>query len=389
MHRAAALRLAVVPLAAFIAVGRAGAQAGLDAASVVVTDVEIAFDVERGRPGGTALVRARLRDAAGRAVDAPLHVEADGGTVEAPVRVGQGLYTARVALPTVLNGKRSLLVVAAAGRGSASATLPLAPGPAAELRVETPSDLSADGAAHPLWIGVSDEHGNPSAETPTIEARRGSVGKPVQLVAGGWMFHYRPPRDTRAGEDVVRVKAGGATTAAVLRLAPMKPRVSVGARGGVVVGTGGPSAAFGVEAAAWPWARLGVVLSAAWWSAASDRSVPGPGGALQLRSTRAWLPVSLSAVSRHPLGKRVMASFSLGGGGAVVTSRTTLAGQPAVSEAGLAPVAAAGAELALRMRVGEALVGVQGNWIGDPHLDTLRGSAWPVAALVGYRFHAY
>ncbi len=395
MPISAAFRSAVTVAFAAIAAGPAGAQSrsvtspGIDRD---VTEIEVAFDVERGRPGETAVLRARLRDAAGHPADAPLRVEVDGGTVEAPLRVGPGLYTARVAMPTVLGTRRALFVYAAAGQSAASASLPLGPGPAASLRVEAMGDLAADGADHSLWIGVSDAHGNPSTEAPRVLARRGSVGVPVALASGGWMIPYRPPRDTRAGEDVVRIVAGRASASKTLRLVGMAPVLSVGARAGVVLGTGEPAPALGGEVATWlelGGLDLGLALAATAWVAESERTVPGPGGALVLDSRRTWLPVTLSVASRLGLGRRAVATFSLGGGGALVTSRTILAGAAAVTETGWAPVATAGLELALRVRSGEPFLGVQGLWLGDPHLDTLGGAAWPVSVFLGYRFHAY
>jgi hypothetical protein len=392
VRHAAALGLVVVPLATVIAAGRAGEQAPpREALPAAVFQVEISFDVETGQAGETAGLRARLRDAAGRAVDAPLRIESDGGTVGEPVRIGKGSYTARVDLPAVLGGRQSLLVTASAGQGWASATLPLAPGPVASLRVQPPTALAADGGDYPLWIGVFDAHGNPSAEAPRAEVRRGSVGEPAGLAPGWWMIRYRPPRDARRGEDVLQVAAGPATASTTLQLAPMVPVIWIGARGGVVLGTDGPAPAVGGEASSWlelgP-LDMGLVLGATWWSAESHRLVRASGRDLDLRSRRAWLPVTLSAASRHALGARVVATLSAGGGGALVTSRTTLADQPAVSEAGWAPIASAGVELALPMRTGEPFAAVQGAWIGDPHLDTLRGATRSISLFAGYRFHA-
>lgn len=396
MNRSAALRSAVAVSAAAFGVSTAVAQGRFESAAAFerdVAEVEVAFDVERGRPGEFAVLRAKLRDAAGRPADATLRVEADGGTVEAPVRVGPGAYTARVAVPLVLGARRTILVLAAAGRGAASVTLPLGPGPAASVRVDPPGELLADGASRPLWVGVSDEHGNPSTEPPRMIAQRGTaVGGPVLLAPGGWIVHYRPPRDTRGGEDVVRIVAGAAATTTTLRLAPMRPVLSFQGRGGVVFGTGDPSPAVGGEVATWRRvgrADLGLVLAATWWTNEIHRVVQGPGGALEAGWRRAWLPITLSAASRVGLGSRVMATASIGGGGSLVTSRTTLAGEPAVAQTRVAPVATAGLELALRLGAGEPLVAAQAAWLGDPGLDTIRGAARPLSVFLGYRLHAY
>jgi hypothetical protein len=393
---AAALRSAVAVAAAIIAGGGAAARDRVAAALLDERDVasiDLMFvDVQRGRPGETAVLRARLRDAAGLPADAPLRLEADGGSAGPPVRLAPGLYSAHVALPTQLGMRRALRVVAAAGRATASVTLPLVAGPAAEVVVKTPADLAADGADHPIWIGVSDSHGNPSPEPPRVEARRGSVGEAVPIATGGWIVHYHPPRDTRLGEDHVRIAAGSAATSATIRLVPMRPVLSLDARGGVVLGTGAPAPTLALEAAAWhrlAGMELGLLLAASWWTTDRSEDVQGPRGPLEVGARRAWFPLTLSVGSRLELGSRVIATVSAGGGGALISTRTTLAGQPDVSEAGWAPVATAGLELALRVASGEPLVAVQGAWIGDPGLGTLRGAARPVSVFLGYRFHAY
>jgi hypothetical protein len=393
---AVALGLLFVPIAGIVAARPACAQGSPRTApptSREVTRIELAFDVDRGLAGGTAVLRVLLRDAAGRATDAPLRVLADAGTVEEPERAGPGVYTARVTLPPVLGARRALLVIASAGSGSASVALPLAPGPAALLRVELPAGLAADGAVHPLWITVSDAHGNPASEVPRAEALRGSVSEPVSLASGGWVIDYRPPRDTSRGEDVLRLVAGAAASSTALPLAPMVPILSIAARGGAVLGTDRPAVAFGAEAVTWFEARpldldIGLALAATWWGDGSRSAVQSSGGDLDLNTHHSWLPLTLSVALRRALGARAVGTLLLGGGAALVTSRAALAGQPALSEAGWAPVASAGVEIALRQRVGEVFAGAQGAWIGGAGLDTLRGTAWPIFLHLGYRFHA-
>jgi hypothetical protein len=390
---AVALQL-VVPVAVLVAADRADeqvvARAGPPPVSEV-TQVDLAFDVDTGQAGGSTVVRIVLRDAAGREADAPLQLLADGGVVEQPARARPGVYSARVALSPVLGAKRALMVTASAGSGTASATLPLVPGPPALLRVDPPGDLAADGTAHLLWFTVSDAYGNPSPEVPHVEALRGSVSDQVSIQSGSWMVTYRPPRDTRRSEDVLRLVAGPAASTTTLPLDPMVPTLSVGARAGAVLGTDKPAIAFGAEVVtsfkAGP-LDLGLAVAATWWSVESRGEVRSSGGVLDLRARHAWLPLTLSAALRHTLGARVVGTLSVGGGAALVTSRTTLTGQPAVSEAGWAPVASAGLELALRQRLGEVVAGAQGAWIGDARLDTVTGTARAVFLHLGYRFHA-
>ncbi len=357
-----------------------------------VTSLSLAFDVSEGHPGDRVVLTARLGDDAGHARDAELRVEPDGGAANAPVRVSAGVYTVRITLPTSLGQRRSLLVVASAGQAVASVALPLAAGPAAALSLEAPADLPADGENHPLWIGVTDEHGNPSDEPPRVTVARGELGEPVPIAVGQWMVDYRPPRTSRAGQEIVRAQAGAAVTSQAFALAPVPARLTLAPKAGVALGAGGPALAAGAEAGVWladlpP--SLGVVLGAMWWGASDSSSVVAPAGALDLRTRRSWLPVTLSAAARQPLGARATLTLTVGGGAALVSSRTSLTGQPAISESGWAPTAMVGLELAFRTRLGAPFVEARGGWIGDPRLDTVRGAAWPVMLLVGTRFDAY
>lgn len=358
-----------------------------------VTQLELGFDVAEGRAGGKVEVTARLRDAAGRARDGALHLDVDAGTVDKPVRASLGVYTARITVPAALGGRRSLLVVASAGQAAASATLPLASGPAASLRVEPPEDLTADGANHPLWIGVADAHGNPSAEVPRVTVAQGSLGELVPLGLGEWMVDYHPPRRSSSSEELVRVQAGSAVASHPFRLASVPALVTVAPRAGVVLGTaGGPSLAVGAEAGAWAAvgpANLGLLLAIDWWGAKDTNGLRAPAGTIDLRSSHMWLPVTLSLASRHPLGARGTVTFSLGGGAALVTSRAELPGQPKVTESAWTPTALAGVSASMPTRFGAPFVELRGGWLGDPGLDTFRDSAWPVMFLLGSRFDAY
>lgn len=362
------------------------------AAASEVTALKLAFDVTSGRPGARVQLTVRMTDPGGRAREAPLQVQADAGVVGAPARASAGTYTATITLPTSLGTRRSLIVIASAGQAVASISLPLAAGPAAALSVEAPPDLPADGANHPLWIGVTDAHGNPSDEPPRVTVTRGELGEPEPIAAGEWMIDYHPPRSSWVGGEAVSVSAGAASTTRPLALTPVPALLTVAPRTGVVLGAGGPAFALGAEAGIWVMnlpPSLGLVLDVLWWGADDTRGVAGPAGALDLRTRRSWLPLTLSAAARQPLGRRATLTVTAGGGTALVTSKASLPGQPSITESGWAPAAMAGVDLAFRTRLGAPFAGVRGAWIGDPKLDTVRGSAWPVMLLVGARFDAY
>lgn len=392
-------RILAAPLLAALAAGAPSAAAqspsggarSAEAAAAEVTQLELSFDAPEGRPGAVVQVTARLLDAAGRPRDATLRLEADAGALEGPSRRSPGVFAARLTVPALLGSRRTILVVANAGAAVATAVLPLTAGPAASIQVEAPTDLPADGANHPLWISVADAHGNPSDEPPRLTADRGALGEPVPVGPGGWMIDYHPPRSAAGGRALVRVQAGAAVGSRVLELRPVPASLTLAPKVGVVFGAGGPAFAAAADVATWFEAggvELGVVLGVAWWGDRSTGAVSAPGGSLDLRFRRGWLPITLSVASRHPLGGRVEATFHLGGGGALVTSRADLAGQPRISRSGFAPAVIAGAELALRTRFGAPFVEVRGGWLGDPRLDTVRGAAWPVLLLLGARFDA-
>ncbi len=372
---------------------QASKAAGQAATVADVTQLQLDFDVTEGRAGGRVEVTARLRDAAGRARDGALHLDVDAGTVGKPVRASAGVYTAHITVPAALGARRSLLVVASAGQAAASATLPLVSGPAASIKVEPPEDLTADGANHPIWIGVADAHGNPSAETPRVTVVSGTLGEPMSIGPGEWMVDYQPPRRSSEGVEQVQVRAGTAIASTPLRLVPVAAIVTLAPRAGVVLGVaGGPTLALGAEVGAWaPVGRmdLGLLLAVDWWGAKDTNGLRGPAGTIDLESSHMWLPVTLSLASRHPLGARGTVTFSLGGGAALVTNRAELPDQPKLTESAWTPTALAGVAVSMRTRFGAPFVELRGGWVGDPGLETFRDSAWPVMFLLGSRFDAY
>jgi hypothetical protein len=71
-----------------------------------------------------------------------------------------------------------------------------------------------------------------------------------------------------------------------------------------------------------------------------------------------------------------------------VTSAQRVAGWPDVSESGWSPTVSAAAALGLRAWRGTPYLELRASWIGDPGLETLRGSTSPVLLIAGYRFDA-
>ncbi|ABC82604.1 hypothetical protein [Anaeromyxobacter dehalogenans] len=362
------------------------------AAAATALELELSFEAREALPGDEVLLVARLRGADGRGRDAALTVEVDAGVAKGPLRISRGVYTCRITAPTTLDARTSLVVIATAEGTAASAAIPLRPGPARAIAVDVPEDLAADGGRHPLWIAVTDAHGNAVAEEPRLTAGLGSVSEPVPLGGGRWLAEYRAPRSAWAGEDVVRASAGAASASRALPLRAVPAVLTVSPRAGVMLGGGGPALALGADAAAWRAAGpldLGVVAAIAWWGVREDGIAWAPRAGLDLRADRATLPLTLSLAARTGLGTRGTATLSLGGGAARVSSSTRLAGQPELSESAWAPAATAGLELAFRSRLGAPFAEVRGYWLGAPRLDTVRGAAWPLLLSAGVRFDAY
>ncbi|ACG74147.1 conserved hypothetical protein [Anaeromyxobacter sp. K] len=355
-------------------------------------ELELSFEPREARPGDEVLLTARLRGADGRGRDAAVTVEVDAGAANGPLRVSLGVYTCRITAPTTLGTRTSMVVVATAAGAAASAALPLRPGPARAIALEVPEGLGADGGRHPIWIAVTDAHGNPVADEPRLAAARGGIGEPVPLGTGRWLAEYRSPRSAWAGEDVLRASAGPASVSRPLPLRAVPAVLTVSPRAGVILGGGGPALALGADAAAWRGAgrlALGVVAAVAWWGVREDGVAWAPRAALDLRVDRTTIPLTVSLAARAGLGARGTATLSLGGGAARVSSRTRLAGQPELGQAAWTPAASAALELAFRTRIGAPFAELRGYWLGDPGLDTVRGAGWPVLLSAGVRLDAY
>lgn len=368
------------------------AQGQEQATGVAPIALELSFEAAGAHPGDEVLLVVRVRGADGRARDAALAVEVDAGAAAAPLRVSPGVYTCRVTAPTTLGARASVVAVATAEGAAASAALPLRPGPARDIALDVPADLAADGERHPIWIAVTDAHGNPVADEPRVAAGRGAIAEPVPLGAGRWLAEYRAPRSAWAGEDVVRASAGAASASRALPLRPVPAVLTLSPRAGVMLGGGGPALALGADAATWAASApvaLGVVAAVAWWGVREDGIAWAPRAGLDLRAERSALPLTLSLAAQAALGTRGTATLSIGGGAARVASSARLAGQPELTESAWAPAATAGLELAFRTRLGAPFAEVRGYWLGDPRLDTVRGAAWPLLLSAGVRFDAY
>ncbi len=358
-----------------------------------VAELQVEFDRQPAVAGNPVGVMVRARDAEGSATDADVSIDSDIGVVGGISRQAPGLYRTQLTVPAVLRGDRRIFVLARAGSVSTSATLSLAPGPPASISVEGPDSLRADGStASEMSVRVADAFGNPADEPPTGEADYGELGRPAQVGPGSWVLDYRPRRLLRDVQDMVRIRAGPSSEMHPVRLAAPMATLSLAPKVGAVLGSGGTRAAFSTEISAWArlgGAQLGLVLEGSYWSLGNSGPVQGLAG-VDFSGDRSYLPLTLSAAWRQPLGSRVLAWLSLGGGAARVSSSVKLIQlSQTVDEARWAPVVSGALSLGLHAWRGSPFVELRAMWIGDPNLETLSGSLAPIFFLqAGYRFDA-
>lgn len=198
----------------------------LEAVAGPPATVAVSFDREALVAGAdeTAVVTARVLDAAGNAVDAPVELDVDGGDLSRPEPAGKGAVSARLAVAPRLGSREEAVVTArspAAGI-SGSRGLRLLPGPAAEARF-TPRDavLQADGRREAvLRLAVRDRFGNPVPREPALAAERGEVLGVDPDGAGSWRVRYRAPAVPGRTQDRLAAEVGPARAGAALLLVP-------------------------------------------------------------------------------------------------------------------------------------------------------------------------
>jgi hypothetical protein len=358
------------------------------------TEILVEFDRSRAAPGDPTPVQieVRVRDASGNPADAPIEVESDLGEVGTPERVEAGLFRVPLVVPSSLRGSRAILVVAKTEGVSATGSLLVGPGPAAAVRVVPPGPIVADGATTAqLEVAVTDAFDNPAEEIPEGEASLGDFVPSSRLGPGRWVMGYRPGRVLKDTPSTLTVKAGPAVENLQVQLVASRVSFAVGPKLGFTLAAGRGGLAVGAEASAWTQigkAQLGLALEGTWFSLSTTHSVDVGGVSAAYDSTQSWVPVLLSVSWRVPLGRRTMLWTSAGGGVAFVANRSQIAGQPEVSETGMAPAASLAMSFGFYAWRGFPFVEVRGTWVGDPNMTTLTGTLAPVFLLVGYRFDA-
>lgn len=266
----------------------------LDAVAGPPATVAVAFDREALVAGEAEEVRvtARVLDAAGNPVEAPLALSADAGELgpTAPAAPGEVGATLRVA--SSFGGRQAITVTARAPEAGIAGTrsLPLRPGAPAHVTV-TPGGpfVRADGAAEAeLRVVVLDgfENSVALAAAPKVTAAAGAVTA-VDADGDGWRVRFRPPAVAARAEAVLVAEAAGVRGEAALTLLPPRGRPTVRVGGGALADVRGrfaaPALAVGVELPARLPLPLGAGDALAWrlegaglgWSVDGPRATGG------------------------------------------------------------------------------------------------------------------
>ncbi|ACG75559.1 conserved hypothetical protein [Anaeromyxobacter sp. K] len=203
----------------------------LDAVAGPPATVAVTFDREAVVAGSVEEVgvTARVLDAAGNAVDAPVELAAAGGTLSAPAPAGVGAVAARLRVRPGFGGRGEVVITARAPAAgiSGSRALPLQPGPPARARF-SPDDavLLADGHDAALRVTVLDRYDNPVRAVPAVSARRGSILGVEPDGEGTWRVRYRAPAvPSRTGETVLAQVGQARATAELLLVPPRGPAI--------------------------------------------------------------------------------------------------------------------------------------------------------------------
>jgi hypothetical protein len=345
-----------------------------------------------GAAGSRTSVVVRIRDSAGNLTGEAPVLESDVAQFDAPVRLERGVYQVPVVIPP---GTRdtAILITARADRAVSTATLAVTPSAAAQVRVTPHEPIVADGSAQGRFevieVEVVDAFGKPVDDAPVGSGGRGEFRPALPISPGHWALPYRPPRVSEDTTEQVVITAGPATTKVELVLQARRLSVSLGLKGGVAFVGGGVGPAAGAEIGLWKSfgrTQLGLVLDVDWWMVSRTSTVAVGGAASSFDSTQSYVPFLLSLGWRAPFADRWMVWATAGGGGALVSNRSQLAGQPSVTESGFAPAAGGSLSLGPRLGPGWLFLEARATWIGDPGLSTLSGSTFTFLGLLGYRF---
>jgi len=348
----------------------------------------VRFEPALARPGDTVQVQITAQDVTGAPAElaAPLAVDADSGKVTAPESRGPGAYVALLTVPQRLPLSRSILVLARAGAISREAALPLAPGPAAVLHVDGPSQCPASAEVCRLDVTAEDEAGNGADEVPTGTAERGKVLPPSSAGGGRWVIGYRPAHVERDADDRILVDLGTLHAEHRIQIQAERLRFDLAPRVGLAredstdrLAAGGQALGERLLSSGW---LVGVGLEGVWWTS-SHKAAAGS------HSDRSQIALGALVLAERRVTRRLLAGVSAGGGVAEVTNTDVVPGNSQkVSATGWVPTAWGAATLGYDTFVGTPFVEFRAQWVGDAHLVTTdSGPKTPLFIWLGYRLH--
>jgi hypothetical protein len=264
--------------------------------------------------------------------------------------------------------------------------------PAVTLRVTPPGPILADGTGRGglelLEVFVTDSSGRPLDEPPVGSGGRGQFRDALPVAPGHWALPYQPPLVLSDTTETVVVTAGGASAKVELALVVRRLTFPIGVKAGMAVAGGRVGPALGLEVGVWTFlgpAQVGLVLEGGWWMLSGSTTVSIGGVDTAYRGTQGYVPFLLSVGVRVPFADSWFAWLTAGAGGAVVSSRVTLAGQSTAQESGFAPAATGSLSAGPRLGPGFPFLEARLTWIGDAGLSTVSGSGVQFLGLVGYR----
>jgi hypothetical protein len=208
---------------------------------------------------------------------------------------------------------------------------------------------------------------------------------------GSWTFRYRPARRLEPGDATLRAAAADARAEARIGLAPPRPWIWLAPRAGWAASPAGSGAAAGVSAEAW--ARiageaLGATLDVGRLTLARTSGADLDGAPATLASTLEVTTVVLGLSWFRPVAHVAAVWATAAGGLSHLAATATLAGQPAVYGAGLAPRAELAVAGGARVPGGLAFVEARAGIEAPRRLAAFEGSLATFTLCAGYRWDA-
>jgi len=359
---------------------------------------EIALELDRntlvaGESDALKLV-ARLTDATGHLTDSAATLSTNVGNIVSWERAGRGMYRGEVEVPPRRTAAALEIKVTTAGSVSVNRSIPLVPGSAKELRVESASELYADGRPRDLQISLVDNSGNrvEMGDTPTVSASRGALGSPVRYATGSYRVAYRAPPSGSDFRDVITARMGRWESQGEFHVRARTGTIVVAPKGGFAIGSGSlASGTGGAEIGVWmPYlhSSFGFLFEVQYLGFARTDTLVGAGQTIVVKTSAGFTSFMASLAYRHPLLKGML-RFDAGAGPVLVTSSISTAGQQNLSGSGFTAAGAAGLSWEYPWGPGAPFGEVKLTYQADSGQGNLRGSLEVFSFQVGYRYNLY